>query len=93
MFVDPAVNTAIACYRTLRERGLLAARGEARPKVSAFLSVGRNGPLPDAVKYGRELGEYESATRIVPMTAENMPPGSSALVHTMMPLSARELGF
>ena len=93
VFVDPAVNTAIACYRTLRERGLLAPRDEARPKVSAFLSVGRNGPLSDAVKYGRELGEYESATRIVPMTAENMPPGSSALVRTMMPLSARELGF
>ncbi|MBQ6329735.1 MAG: aspartate/glutamate racemase family protein, partial [Kiritimatiellae bacterium] len=90
VFVDPAVNTAIACYRSLRKRGLLATRGAAdgRCRVEAFISVGKAGPLSDAVKYGRETGSCDIGTRIVPMTADNMPPGSSALIKAMMPASA-----
>ena len=90
VFVDPAVNTAIACYRSLRKRGLLATRGAAdgRCRVEAFISVGKAGPLSDAVKYGRETGSCDIGTRIVPMTSDNMPPGSSALIKAMMPASA-----
>jgi len=71
-FVDPAVYTAIACYRSLRQDGLLRADGlrkDGEKRVKAFLSVGKNGPLSDAVKYGRSVGCVDFGTRIVPFAA------------------------
>ena len=90
VFVDPAVNTAMECWRSLRRRGLLAAKGGASRgrHVEAFISVGANGPLSDAVKYGRETGCADIGTRIEPMTAYNMPKGGAELLRAMMPASA-----
>ena len=90
VFVDPAVNTAVACYKSLRERGLLATRSatDGRRRVEAFISVGKSGPLPDAVKYGREVGSHDIGTKIVPMVAGNMPPGAPEMIRAMMPASA-----
>ena len=89
VFVDPAVNTAMECWRSLRRRGLLAARGARRGRrVEAFISVGANGPLSDAVKYGRDTGCADIGTRIEPMTASNMPRGGVELLRAMMPASA-----
>jgi len=94
-FVDPAVNVAVACYRALRDDKLLRRSGKKEPtaKVSAFLSVGKKGPLPDAVKYGRNVGDHDIGTRIEPMTVGNMPKGAPELVRKMMPASAKALGF
>ena len=90
VFVDPAVNTAMECWRSLRRRGLLAAKGAAARgrRVEAFISVGANGPLPDAVKYGRDTGSADIGTHIEPMTAANMPKGGAELLRAMMPVSA-----
>jgi GMP synthase (glutamine-hydrolysing) A subunit len=90
VFVDPAVNTAVACYKSLRERGLLATRraADGRRRVEAFISVGKSGPLPDSVKYGREVGSHDIGTKIVPMTADNMPSGAPEMIRAMMPASA-----
>ena len=95
VFVDPAENTAVMCYRALRERGLLASRAAAdgKRRVEAFISVGKSGPLTDAVKYGRDVGSRDIGTRIVPMTAGDMPSGSSAMIKAMMPTSAAAIGL
>ena len=90
VFVDPAVNTAMECWRSLRRRGLLAEKGWAKRgrRVEAFISVGVGGPLPDAVKYGRDTGCADIGTRIEPMTAANIPKGGVELLRAMMPASA-----
>ena len=89
VFVDPAVNTAMECWRSLRRRGLLAEKGWAKRgrRVEAFISVGVGGPLPDAVKYGRDTGCADIGTRIEPMTAANIPKGGVELLRAMMPAS------
>lgn len=94
-FIDPAVNLAAACYRSLRDDGLLRAPGSRRAakQVEAFLSVGKSGPLADAVKYGRDLGPRDLGTKIEPMRLDNMPKGSPELIRAMMPESAKALGF
>jgi len=95
VFVDPAVNTAIACYRALKADGLIRSanapvcRG---PRVKAFISVGKNGPLADTVKYGRNVTDGDYGTKIVPLTWDIMPKGAPELIKTKMPRSARELG-
>jgi len=69
-FVDPAVYTAIACYQALRKDALLSTDGptkQGEKRVNAFLSVGKDGPLPDAVKYGRSVGCEDLGTKIVPL--------------------------
>jgi len=69
-FVDPAAYTAIACFRSLRQDGLLGTDGPTKTgekRVKAFLSVGEDGPLPDKVKYGRSVGCGDFGTRIVPL--------------------------
>ena len=90
VFVDPAEYTAMECWRSLRRRGLLAEKGEAQRgrRVEAFISVGADGPLSDAVKYGRDTGSADIGTRIEPMSAANMPKGGADILRAMMPVSA-----
>jgi len=74
-FVDPAVYTAIACYRSLRQDGLLSTDGPTKAgekHVNAFLSVGTNGPLPDSVKYGRSVGCADLGTKVVPLAEASL---------------------
>ena len=95
VFVDPAVNTAIACYRALKADGLLRTKDAPHfrgPRVQAFVSVGKDGPLPDSVKYGRNISDADYGTRIVPLTWEILPKGAPELIKAKMPLSARQLG-
>ena len=57
-----------AFYRSLRRDGLLKPAGAplAAKRVSAFASVGRDGPLSDEVKYGRGRWCRDLGTRTVP---------------------------
>lgn len=70
-YVDPAVYTAVACYRSLCKDGLLNMCDpgtEKRGRVQTFFSVGKDGPLPDSVKYGRDCGSGDIGTIIVPVS-------------------------
>ena len=94
-FVDPAVDTAMECWRSLRRRGLLAPKGGAARgrRVEAFISVGVRGPLSDAVKYGRDTGSADIGTRIVPMSSANLPKDGAELLRSMMPESWKSIGI
>ena len=95
VFVDPAVYTAEACYRSLAERCLLRPFGAPRAakRVTAFISVGRNGDLPDSVKYGRDCGCRDLGTRIVPLAEAGVGKGVLEAVKRTFPSCGRELGL
>ena len=95
-FIDPAHYTAIACYRALRRQVLLSQDGPTREgerRVKAFISVGRDGPLPDAVKYGRTYGKDDLGTKIVPLTKDVISSEVSAGIGKTCPACHRELGL
>ena len=91
VFVDPAVYTAIQCYRTLKDDGLLNEGKDADRRVSAFLSVGRNGPLSHDEKFGRNVGMADIGTDIVPMTKDNMSAESAKRLSALVPNSFRQI--
>ena len=95
-FIDPAHYTAIACYRALRGNQLLSEDGPTRKgerRVNAFISAGKNGPLADAVKYGRTYGKDDLGTKIVPLTREVLAPDVAAGIRKLFPTCYRELGL
>ena len=95
-FIDPAHYTAIACYKALRRNQLLSQDGPTRKgerRVNAFISVGRDGPLTDAVKYGRTYGKDDSGTKIVPLTKDVISPEVAAGIEKTCPICRRELGL
>lgn len=95
-FIDPAHYTAIACYRALRGNQLLSEDGPTRKgerRVNAFISAGKNGPLADAVKYGRTYGKDDHGTKIVPLTREVLAPDVAAGIRKSFPTCYRELGL
>ena len=91
VFVDPAVYTAVQCYRSLKEDGVLSSNGPVTPRVKAFMSVGRNGPLPESVKYGRSEGLKDIGTDIVPMTKKTMSERAVKRLFELLPVSGREV--
>ena len=91
VFVDPAVYTAVQCFRALKEDGLLSRTPPTSPRVKAFMSVGRNGPLSHAEKYGRNVGMEDIGTKIVPMTRDSMSPAAVSRLGKLLPVSAREI--
>ena len=95
-FIDPAHYTAIACYKALRRNQLLSQDGPTRKgerRVNAFISVGKDGPLTDAVKYGRTYGKGDSGTKIVPLTKDVISSEVSAGIGKTCPTCRRELGL
>jgi len=94
-FVDPAVYTAEACCRALRREKLLrpANAPRAPKRVQAFISVGKDGPLSDAVKYGRDCGCHDLGTRIVPLTADAVSREVADGIRKSFPACHRELGL
>lgn len=72
-FVNPGEYTAKELYRELFLRKLRLAANE-RPlaeRDAFFVTVGRDGPLPDDVKYGRQPGRFDAAdVRTVPMASD-----------------------
>ena len=95
VFVDPAVYTAKACYRLLAEKGLLRPTDAPRAakRVNAFLSVGRNGPLPDEVKYGRACGCRDLGTKVVPLAEADVGKDVRDAIIRSFPACGRELGL
>ena len=91
VFVDPAVYTAVQCYRSLRKDCILNRKGTGSPRVSSFMSVGRDGPLSMDVKYGRSLGLKDIGTEIVPMTRKTMSADSVKRLFELLPVSSREI--
>jgi glutamate racemase len=91
VFVDPAVYTAMQCYRALRDDGILNRKCAGSPRVKSFMSVGRDGPLPAEVKYGRSPGEKDIGTVIVPMTRKTMSPDAVKRLCELLPASSREI--
>ena len=95
-FIDPAHYTAIACYRALRRNQLLSRDGPTRKgerRVNAFISVGKDGPLTDAEKYGRTYGKGDPGTKIVPLTRDAISSGVAAGIGKTCPACHRELGL
>jgi hypothetical protein len=94
VFIDPAHDTAVECYRLLREDGLLAEEGTAA--VDAFISVPAaeidpacltpDGKLTYEFKYGRNPGD-DPCTRPVPFSRSNLDPENLARIRTMLPRS------
>ena len=91
IFVDPAVYTAVQCYRSLRADGILNVKGPVSPRVKSFMSVGREGPLSMEVKYGRKTGLKDIGTVIVPMDAKTMSPDAVRRLVDLLPASSREI--
>ena len=91
VFVDPAVYTAIQCFRALKADKLLNRKGAGTPRVKAFMSVGRYGPLTHAIKYGRSVGQQDIGTVIVPMTDKTMSADAVKRLRALLPESAKEI--
>ena len=70
---------------------MLNARGTAVPRVKSFMSVGRDGPLPMDVKYGRNVGQKDIGTKIVPMDAKTMSADAVKRLAELLPVSSREM--
>jgi len=95
-FVDPAIYTAIACCQSLRRDGLLRTdvpTNSVGRSVKAFLSVGKEGPLPDAVKYGRSVGRADFGTKIVPLSDAGLSKDVVDGIGTSFPASKAALGL
>ena len=93
-FIDPAVYTARECHRILREKGLLAGRGEMR--VDAFVSVpdpslspdkiDRDGRLTYKFRYSRHPGDPRG-TKEVPLSSRNIDPKNAKRLRDSTPAS------
>ena len=91
-FVDPAVYTAVQCFRSLRADGLLnTGKKPPEKRVKPFVSVGVNGPLSHAEKYGRNVGQEDVGTKIVPMGAGSVPDEALRRLRALLPVTAKEL--
>ena len=97
-FIDPAVYTAIECYKTLRQDGNLAYR-ITPTRVDAYISVPSNlledtcltqdGLLAPAFKYGRRSGTEEQSTKQVPFSLQNLDKNNLQRIEERLPYSYR----
>lgn len=95
-FIDPAVYTAIECYRTLREDGNLAFR-ITEMEVAPYISVPagdldashltEDGSLKYEYKYGREVGTEEITTKPVPFSKSNIDETNLKRIEKLLPYS------
>ena len=95
-FIDPAVYTAIECYRTLREDGNLAFRGtemEVLPYISVpsgdldSACLTEDGNLKYEFKYGRETGTEAVTTKPVPFSKSNIDETNLRRIQKLLPES------
>lgn len=93
-FIDPAVNTAVECYETLRADGNLAYRINEQ-KIEAYISVPSStlsdkvltpeGHLTYEYKYGRETGTEEISTKQVPFSKSNIDEDNLSRIEKLLP--------
>lgn len=99
-FIDPAVFTALECYRTLQESGNLSADAT-EGKFEGYISVPAQG-LPLGVldgdgslsydfKYGRTEGTEEVTTVVVPFSKSNIDEPTLTRIEDMLPASYRKM--
>ena len=101
VFIDPAVDTAEECYRTLKAEGRLAESGPAATKVDVFVSVpsaalpaecrAADGTLARDYKYGRDAGKDEVTTKFVPLANGTVDPVSLSRLVKLLPLTRAAL--
>lgn len=99
-FIDPAVFTALECYKTLREEKALALR-ITRGKVDAYISVpvfglsldklDGEGNLSYDFKYGREYGTEEMSTVFVPFSRRYINDETIDRIERMLPHSFSQI--
>lgn len=99
-FIDPAENTAIECYKALKESKLLVHRKKTG-HLDAFISVPsshlpdscltEDGGLTYAFKYGREVNDGTVSTVVVPMTPDVVNPDNLARIERLLPLCWKKL--
>ncbi len=99
-FIDPAVFTALECYKTLRADKQLALRAR-EGKVLPFISVPcysvddknleDNGGLTHEFKYGREVGKEDVSTVCVLFSKENLNPDNLRRLEKLVPYSYRKI--
>ncbi|MBQ0025589.1 MAG: aspartate/glutamate racemase family protein [Bacteroidales bacterium] len=94
IFIDPAVYTAIECYRTLRSDGNLAF-SIGKEKLDGYISVPSSklsdacltseGHLTYEFKYGRESGTEDVSTKAVPFSDKNIDKENLSRIKRLLP--------
>lgn len=99
-FIDPAVFTAIECYKSLRADKALALR-TSEGKLDAYISVPVFGLEPEKLdgeanlaypfKYGREYGTEEQTTVFVPFSSRYINKENLDRIERMLPHSFKKI--
>lgn len=99
-FIDPAVFTAIECYKELRKDNQLALRAR-EGGLQAFISVPyylvdpknitKEGGLTYDFKYGRSVGTEDISTVFVPFSRENIDKGNLERIQKLLPYSYEQI--
>lgn len=95
-FIDPAVYTAIECYKTLRDDGNLAYR-ITPTSLNAYISIPsnlleddcltRDGHLTFPFKYSRKPGTEDQTTKNVPFSHDNIEKNNLKRIEELLPHS------
>jgi Glutamate racemase len=95
-FIDPAVYTAIECYKSLREDNILSLKVK-ESKLDAYISVPAYGLPSDKVdslgnltysfKYGRNYGTEEISTLFVPFSNRYINGDNLKRIESRLPFS------
>ncbi len=99
-FLDPAVYTAVECYKTLRQDNELALRTD-DGKLDAYISVpafglepgctDENGNLTYDFKYGRQCGTEEVTTVFVPFSRRYLQQDNLDRIESLLPASYNQI--
>lgn len=99
-FLDPAVYTAVECYKTLRQDNELALRTD-DGKLDAYISVpafglepgctDENGNLTYDFKYGRQCGTEDVTTVFVPFSRRYLQQDNLDRIESLLPASYNQI--
>lgn len=99
-FLDPAVYTAVECYKTLRQDNELALRTD-DGKLDAYISVpafglepgctDENGNLTYDFKYGRQCGTEDVTTVSVPFSRRYLQQDNLDRIESLLPASYNQI--
>ena len=99
-FLDPAVYTAIECFKTLRQDNELALRTD-DGKLDAYISVpafgldpgctDENGNLTYDFKYGRQCGTEDVTTVFVPFSRRYLQQDNLDRIESLLPASYNQI--